>query len=952
MTDAARRRVWRLGTVLPAVLTAVAGVAAAAVVGAGHTPVQPADFTDRSPLASLDSMYQIPGGVRAIGWDFDPDAPTTPVRTFATVDHKWVNTTVASLPRPDVATAHPHAGANHGFKWFVPVPEGKHVVCIDAKNIGAGATLNLTCRTMTLDYGPFGAFESLRAGAGSISVRGWAVDSDTVSAPVTMTITVDATPHVVIADDPRPDIANVRKGAGPNHGFAAAYKVAQGKHTVCVTGKNIGFGTDNTIACKTITLNESPVGAIDVIARAKDKVHVQGWAFDPDAPTQSLTVTLTVDHAAQSVVAKVARSDVAATHPAAGKFHGFDLSLPLAEGSHTICISARNVSFGSNLALGCRAVVLNFTPTASVAPLSATRTGLKLSGWATDPDTNAPVSVRISLDGHTVSTVAANAKGTVHSGHDFAMALPTTSGKHAVCAVALNIVYGHSNSPSACRTITLALKPIGRFDSISRASGSSDLSVIGWALDPDTTAPLSISLTMDGHLHRTLTASANRNDVGRVYPASGPAHGIASVVLADAGEHTVCLIAKNVGGGSGDTSLGCKLIIAVHPTAPSVPLSVTALAGYGGATVIWTPPASDGGAPWSNYVVTASPGGQSVMVSPTATSATVTGLKSKTTYSFTVTATNVAGTSPVATTPAVTTQATPPPQTTPAPVSTSRYIRNVRGATSADLAAMRAEGAADAKANPSGHGYLILLDIGGQDQYDGGVILSATTHFVSYSDLAKDLNAYVAGYSSRQKASAPITIAVGANNDLDVSASSGKAWATQVVNPLKRYATRYPGITIAGANDIEPGFRATYSQTKAWLKGYLGATTAPFVFNGSADGCAWTVTNRGCNNGWTMAGLYYLAAGAAPIRMLNLPQIYNTTMAGQWKYISLTGVGNRQPRINFGGTLTEWTACAQSNSCGSLTGHSAWAAMWNNLQSDTRLKVSSLPYSTDLRIDT
>jgi hypothetical protein len=186
---------------------------------------------------------------------------------------------------------------------------------------------------------------------------------------------------------------------------------------------------------------------------------------------------------------------------------------------------------------------------------------------------------------------------------------------------------------------------------------------------------------------------------------------------------------------------------------------------------------------------------------------------------------------------------------------------------------------------------------------------------------------------------------------MDVSRSSGRTWAVKVVQPVVDYAKRYPGITIAGANDIEPGFRATYTQTKAWLAGYLANTKTPFVFNGSADGCSWTSANQGCNNGWRMSGLYYLAAGAAPVRMLNLPQIYNTTMAAQWKYISLTGIAAGSPRINFGGPLTEWTACNQARSCGSLTGHSAWQTMWNNLQSDARLKVPSLPYSTDLRID-
>jgi hypothetical protein len=74
-------------------------------------------------------------------------------------------------------------------------------------------------------------------------------------------------------------------------------------------------------------------------------------------------------------------------------------------------------------------------------------------------------------------------------------------------------------------------------------------------------------------------------------------------------------------------------------------------------------------------------------------------------------------------------------------------------------------------------------------------------------------------------------------------------------------------------------------------------------------------------------------------------------MAAQWKYISLTGVGFRKPKINFGGALTEWTACAQVGGCGSLTGRNAWIQMWHQLQSHPALRTGSLPYSTDLRID-
>ena len=264
---------------------------------------------------------------------------------------------------------------------------------------------------------------------------------------------------------------------------------------------------------------------------------------------------------------------------------------------------------------------------------------------------------------------------------------------------------------------------------------------------------------------------------------------------------------------------------------------------------------------------------------------------------------------------------------------------------------MRAEGAVDAGHNPSGHGYLAVLAVGGQDESSNGVILSATITYVSYSDMVKNLDAYIDGYASQQRPSAPATVAIATNNDIDVWRGSGVNFADKVVDPVATHAARYPGITIAGSSDMEPGFRAGFAASKAWLQGYLSATRAPFVFTGSADGCAWSVPNRGCNNGWTMSGLFYLAGGASAIRIINLPQVYNSTMAQQWRYISLTGVLSGQPKIDFGGALTEWTACNQDGSCGSLTGNSAWLQMWAQLRADPRLKPASLPYSTDLRID-
>ncbi|TCN72855.1 fibronectin type III domain-containing protein [Acetobacteroides hydrogenigenes] len=73
---------------------------------------------------------------------------------------------------------------------------------------------------------------------------------------------------------------------------------------------------------------------------------------------------------------------------------------------------------------------------------------------------------------------------------------------------------------------------------------------------------------------------------------------------------------------------------------PSAPTAVTATPGDGIATVSFTPPTNDGGAPVTGYTVTSSPG--SIKATGTQSPIVVTGLTNGIEYTFTVTASNIA----------------------------------------------------------------------------------------------------------------------------------------------------------------------------------------------------------------------------------------------------------------------------------------------------------------------
>ena len=232
-----------------------------------------------------------------------------------------------------------------------------------------------------------------------------------------------------------------------------------------------------------------------------------------------------------------------------------------------------------------------------------------------------------------------------------------------VAIVALAAVGCDASDPCAGRSGTcIALTVQGSATGVDALAVTVDQPTVKTQTTP--TGALSLPVTIGLHLPASVDGTVNI-DVAALGGSAVVAFGAGQAgVSHNRGTATVTLGAPIVGDMLGGDDGGPS-----SPDLPGAPTSVVASSGDAQAVVTWTAPANPGSSAITSYTVLTSPGGMALTTDGNTTTAMVTGLTNGTSYTFTVAATNGAGTGPSATSNSVTPTSTPMVPLAPTQVS-------------------------------------------------------------------------------------------------------------------------------------------------------------------------------------------------------------------------------------------------------------------------------------------
>ena len=203
---------------------------------------------------------------------------------------------------------------------------------------------------------PVGTVDGVGVAPGGSVLTGWTVDPNAHDSLDIHTYVDGRFATSNRADAPRPDVAAVKPGYGPNHGFMVQLSLPPGQHVACVYGINVGAGVNALIECVPLAVQVAPFGAIDGVERSGRTLTLTGWVIDPATQLPAFAQAVIDGVSAPAEPAGLDRPDVAAVYPAFGEGHGYRLVMTIPSGRHLVCVAGVGASLSASVGLGCRTI--------------------------------------------------------------------------------------------------------------------------------------------------------------------------------------------------------------------------------------------------------------------------------------------------------------------------------------------------------------------------------------------------------------------------------------------------------------------------------------------------------------------------------------------------------------------------------------------------------------------
>jgi hypothetical protein len=414
-----------------------------------------------------------------------------------------------------------------------------------------------------------GSIDILEVDRRSVRVAGWAIDLDSSVSLRVQCWVAGAKIAEAVADRARPDLAPAFPGLGTAHGFDLRFDLPPGVHTVSVQAFVPGAEIDRFDVGTRLVGIGVPFGSLDVVGQVPGGVRVAGWVIDPDSDLAPPVHVYVDDRMVLAASADKPRPDVASAYPRTGRPAGFDVVVPASPGDHRICAYAIDTadsgpsSAAMNRLLACRPVTVNARAVGVVDLAETAPGGVRVAGWALDPETSEPLAVHVYVDGALAGVARADLpRDDIGSlvpawgpARGFDVVVPAVPGRREVCVYAIDAGSGGAGNPAlGCRAVDVRTAPFGRLEVVARQGDA--VRVKGWAIDPATTEPIDVHVQFDGTSVASVRADLPRSDVANTYPPFGAAHGFEALVPVGSARVQVCVV--GIGTSFGNTTMfGC-----------------------------------------------------------------------------------------------------------------------------------------------------------------------------------------------------------------------------------------------------------------------------------------------------------------------------------------------------------------------------------------------------------